>query len=1506
MTSTSPQSERRSPTPPEKRPPMSKPSSGLPKEDYRRVFFVLFGVGVLMMFILPPPSSTIILIALVVGSLTMGLTDRDLLRSLLSSSITLPVIRIRARLLYALEIGLIALVMLIVTRPLQNWSPDLRVKGPEFTYVINSGVIAANVFHQTGAIPLWNPFLKHGEPLLESPFSFVLNPLMTLPIFWFGAMNGTKAAVLLHAVLMGVGGWLIGYILRLKSPGRLLLGLMMGGSGSMAGAIGYGFYQMSLSQAYMPWVFAGLLGTLRTRERVYVGILVVSATLMVFAGTFWYVLPTAIAAVLLALFHLIGRENGRLYIDLSALRRLIIAGVLVVGLGAVRLIPQAAHHDLINHPREALDRGIIPFEALAQLYFVPTVPPPFENIAMHFHYIIAPLVALLLWTGRAALVRNQRSWRPRVVIPGLLCILIFTVWAQEGTPFLIWLYRTFPTLAEWRFVGRMMAAATPWFAVIAAIWLDDIIETLRATIHERVTITGRRWKLPLNLRTVPAALGLIAALLVGGYAGVDAAHNWERMTGLEPAPIYEEPLVYWLRAKRPMEMMPVWTSSFFVYMPFYNTFTRAAFGNPDYNPDSIPSTIGHPNAMDFPPPYAVGAEERMVDWLLQVGFQMYPGSESLYGGRLIWYNPTAPTYAFAVHINDIANRLTPLTRTEAMPLTTYTHNIDHIIVRLGDYAPGFIVVLQEVAFPGWQVTINGQPAVLESVGGYIGVRLPGKPFGASETIIEFRYEPPLLYASGMITLVFALVVAAYLLRLDRFWPKARTPTPSLGTNDVDRDEGTAPALSEPITLSNHTDAEPQHNVPLQSVSSSITVQSPSLPRGWGARLYLPDPMQLMASAPRTSAAVLAGIAALLALYSAYYWQLPNGIDWYGLMPTAAAAFALAVLALLQAMTLARRVPDALAVTDVRLNAAAHRWWPIPFGAGVVLLLLLAEINGRQLPLNLPPIHYNVQFAILTLGVTLVVWGLGGAPALPRLRLNWRPLLPILGLTAFAFVVRLWELDWSIRVLIDELHVSDGVLALWWNPNTQILTGMSGLAPFPRLYVVWEAWIVELLGPSLFTLRLASVILGTLMIPAVYALAKTLFDRKTGLIAAFFLALLPVHLYYSRLAYPQLGDPLFGILAFLFTARGLQHNRRLDWTLAGVTLGLSQYFSEAGRLLYPPLVLVWLVYLIIVTPGHLRAQWRGMLVGALAMLCLTLPLYYTIASSSTTLTGRLDGAGIGGGFFTELFADGLTMDEFVSLSQRVLRPIVFYLSRPPWSIEPQFAPGMTAALLMLGLAVLIPRWRSPGVIIPAWLVATSLGNVLMINSTYQARYIVVFPAVAIALALGLRYVFPILWPPSSAPVRRYAALALTAIIGIGLGYDYFVSWSTMLNQVVRSTKPYRDGVDVVFRLLELPPMTDGRIVDTPAHELNVPRNFLNFMTRGGPTSVDSAEPWQISDEMLLSLNRLRGQAFFVEPTDRAFIARLLRLFPEIQPPVYSTYPLLPASEEYLLFYLPPLS
>ena len=119
----------------------------------------------------------------------------------------------------------------------------------------------------------------------------------------------------------------------------------------------------------------------------------------------------------------------------------------------------------------------------------------------------------------------------------------------------------------------------------------------------------------------------------------------------------------------------------------------------------------------------------------------------------------------------------------------------------------------------------------------------------------------------------------------------------------------------------------------------------------------------------------------------------------------------------------------------------------------------------------------------------------------------------------------------------------------------------------------QAWGVGLLGRNLEGLRILSVIVGTLGIPALYFLAKELFDRKTALLAALMPGRFPPHIQFSRIALNNIVDPLFGTLALAFLVRGLKYNRPLDYALSGAALGLTQYFYEGGRLLFPALILL---------------------------------------------------------------------------------------------------------------------------------------------------------------------------------------------------------------------------------------------------------------------------------------------------------------------------------------------
>ena len=279
-----------------------------------RSYVLLFMLGVALMLTLPRDIASRVLLLMLGVSLSVVLVPKPWWQGLLAGidRIPLPALALPARLTMGLEIGLLLALLLLATPDLRNLSPAMRLDGAEFSYLINSGAVAGDVYQASGSIPLWNPYMGRGEPLFESPFSFALNPLMTLPFLWFGNVQGPKIALLLHIALMGLGGWTLGYMLGIRGPGRVLMGVLLASSGSLVGQVGYGFYQMGLSQCYVPWVYAGLLGTIERRERGWVGVLVVASSMMVFAGTFWYVLPTGISAILLSAFLLFKRKGWRI------------------------------------------------------------------------------------------------------------------------------------------------------------------------------------------------------------------------------------------------------------------------------------------------------------------------------------------------------------------------------------------------------------------------------------------------------------------------------------------------------------------------------------------------------------------------------------------------------------------------------------------------------------------------------------------------------------------------------------------------------------------------------------------------------------------------------------------------------------------------------------------------------------------------------------------------------------------------------------------------------------------------------------------------------------------------------------------------------------------------------------------------------------------------------------------------------------------------------------------
>ena len=116
---------------------------------------------------------------------------------------------------------------------------------------------------------------------------------------------------------------------------------------------------------------------------------------------------------------------------------------------------------------------------------------------------------------------------------------------------------------------------------------------------------------------------------------------------------------------------------------------------------------------------------------------------------------------------------------------------------------------------------------------------------------------------------------------------------------------------------------------------------------------------------------------------------------------------------------------------------------------------------------------------------------------------------------------------------------------------------------PPLYHLTLWATIRAFGHSEFAVRLPSLIAGTLVIPVLYELARELYDRRTGLVAAAFATVSPALIWYSQEVRMYEFAALFGLLALLTQLRAIRKGTFLNWAayiLATAALLWTHYFG----------------------------------------------------------------------------------------------------------------------------------------------------------------------------------------------------------------------------------------------------------------------------------------------------------------------------------------------------------
>ena len=339
---------------------------------------------------------------------------------------------------------------------------------------------------------------------------------------------------------------------------------------------------------------------------------------------------------------------------------------------------------------------------------------------------------------------------------------------------------------------------------------------------------------------------------------------------------------------------------------------------------------------------------------------------------------------------------------------------------------------------------------------------------------------------------------------------------------------------------------------------------------------------------------------------------------------------------------------------------------------------------------------------------------------------------------------------------------------------------AGWATHPTLQFFANSVFVRWLGRTFLALRLPWAIVGSLMVAALYVLARAGYGRRVAVLAGLLALGSNTAIHFSRLGLNNNGDSLFitWVLAALWIA-GIT-GKAWAYALAGFGLGFAQYFYFGTRAI-PFVVLATLaIWLVADWRGTLRA-WKLILGFALVTLVTAGPLFGHWILNPGSISEHL--------FLTMPFSDKM-------------QQLAVQLNLPTWKLwwyqirdsalvftitpdrgtfyHPQQAmlhPAQ-APLFLIGLLAIFARIKKPinqGLV--AWiLIVLTLGSVLITDAATFHRILGALPAAILVVAIGVDAGVEALarvarWKPEAA--TRVAAVVVLLLVVMDVHFYFGV-------------------------------------------------------------------------------------------------------------------------------------
>lgn len=606
-----------------------------------------------------------------------------------------------------------------------------------------------------GVIPLWNPYMMTGFPAAGDLVSNFFNPIATVPVLLWGGVNGMKVSAWLAFLVAGLGQWLLGYVLHLRTPMRLWSALLVMLSGGLGLFWRLGWYELLAGMAWFPACYAAVVWALRARGRAPLAAAALAIAMVLTSSGAYYVFYLGGSLVPVVLVALIFAPAGtrpavlKRTAAIGALSLALLAVVFLPVIDVYRLASREAAPDPLQGSSQPIPYALVNYIVADGTWFSSDALGHASGYTW-FYIGYLPIAALVL----VPLAFN--GLRSRAFAVTLLIALagLILAWHANRWTFVGSIYKAIPALYFFRFPLRLLVLATVPLVALGAFGLQALWDR------------ARRWSRPLELRLVAnrggapreyrlsmqwIVLGLVVLVMMLSLIDVYQINQPIAFTLNQQRDPVPGTAIAWLKQYDP-GLYYISVGDWRVFWPW----TAAAY---EAEQPAI-NFVYNRFLKTWPAQRAPGALVAATPkYQFAWGGEAAPQGATLlntFAGVPLYALPDALPFAFSAASERLATGL-PLKPGEVQAQEAHWANPNRLEINATGTAGRHLVALVS-DFPGWRATVDGRPIPLAPVDDYLGAQM----LDGTHTY-AFSYEPPAFYAGLGISAVGLAVALWWLL-----------------------------------------------------------------------------------------------------------------------------------------------------------------------------------------------------------------------------------------------------------------------------------------------------------------------------------------------------------------------------------------------------------------------------------------------------------------------------------------------------------------------------------------------------------------------------------------------------------------------------------------------------------------------------------------------------------------------------------------------------------------------